>query len=160
MTSYIYAAPLNFPWGLPPMSKPPHSLQHKENKWKKGNGFLHILQHKKVLVDVVRGNYIRHCRFPEVGDSPFSRREIGVFWVETPRNLEDRYKRFEVTYCFHLQGWKIVNQERNRHEDRANIFLQNIHSIISQKILNNCHYEIFILFHNTILPGSLVCNKL
>jgi hypothetical protein len=46
-----------------------------------------IPQHKKILLDVMHSNYIGHCKLSEGGDSTLSRRGIGVFWVETPRNL-------------------------------------------------------------------------
>jgi hypothetical protein len=31
------------------------------------------------------------------------RMSVLAFWVAVPCRLEDRYQRFEGTYCFHLQ---------------------------------------------------------
>jgi hypothetical protein len=81
------------------MSKPPHFLHDKENKRKKGKWFLYIQQYKKILLDILHGNYAGHCKLSQVGDSMFS---IAVFWVETSCNLEERHQRFEGIYCLHL----------------------------------------------------------
>jgi hypothetical protein len=50
-----------------------------------------------------------------------------VFWVITRRNPVKANRRFEGTYCFHLQGQR-VREARYQHEAESNPMMEEIYS--------------------------------